>query len=144
MRIELDDGSATIRDPRKLPGRLAEMIEDAQLSFMATEAGTYLTDETKSVEFQAMSPAKQMALVGVEGVHKFRDLNYMILTCYVTEWTYDGVVQEVSRPAFEEVPQDFTRILGSRIGDVIKATGGPKVDTTPSTDMATPSVPSNT
>jgi len=143
MRVEFDGGWANIRDPRKLPGRLSESIEDVQISLMATKAGEHLTDEAKSEEFQSLPPVQQMRIVGVEGFQAFRELMYVTVCAYVTGWEYEGVSQPPTREAFAEVPAPVTKTISDKIGEVVKATGGTTVNTEPTPDMATPSVPSS-
>lgn len=144
-----EDGSikATIRDPRKVPGYLADELEDVQVALMMTPAGEALGSPEQSDVFQELNPGAQMRLVGLDGMRAFRELVYATLVAHVESWSYEGIEQEVSRDAFSKVPGPDRKALSDKVGEIIKATGGMKVDVTPpkpgELDTNTPSGPSS-
>jgi hypothetical protein len=141
MRIELDDGAwADIRDPRKLTGRQTELLEDAQFDLMATPAGQHLADEGASEAFQSMSPGQQMNLVGPEGLRAFRTLQRATVLAYVSAWSFGPTV--TLDVLLDEVPVDVAKAIGDRVGEIVKATGGPKLDTRVDMSTDSPTVPS--
>jgi hypothetical protein len=122
---------ATIRDPRKLSGKLSDALEDVQMQLMLTPAGEVMGDKAGAVAFQELSPGAQMRQVGMEGMAAFRELTYATLVAYVESWTYDGVEQEVTRGAFEAIPHVDRKALTDKVGVIVDATGGgPRVDVT--------------
>lgn len=142
MRVDLTDGAwADIRDPRKLTGRQSELLEDAQFDLMATPAGQHLSDESESEKFQSMSAGQQMNLVGPEGLRAFRTLQRATVLAYVSAWSYGPTV--TLDVLLDEVPMEDAKTIGDRIGDVVKATGGPKLNAAPTRDTEGPTTPSS-
>jgi len=141
MRIELDEGAwAEIRDPRKLTGRQTELVEDAQFDLMATPAAGALSDEAAAENFQKLPPGAQMNMVGVDGMRAFRNVKRATVLAYVSAWSYGEVTLNVM---LDLVPTDVIGVIGDKVGEVVKATGGPKVNTEPTAGPEAPSSPSS-
>lgn len=118
---------AVIRDPRKLPGRLADELEDVQMALMLTQAGEAMGSQADADAFQELAPAQQMRLIGIDGMRAFRALTYATLAAYVESWSFDGVEQPVTREAFEAIPVGDRNALTDQVGVIVNATGGTRV-----------------
>lgn len=139
MRIDVDDGWAEVRDPRKIPDRLTETIEDAQFRLMETPAADHLADEASAAAFQDRPPAEQMRLVGRDGMHAMNELKRATILAHVTEWSFG----DVSRDVLTELPRSTVDALAEKIGAITTATGGPHLNTDVDPDPTSPSSPSS-
>lgn len=128
---EGDSIKASIRDPRKLPGYLADELEDVQIALMMTPAGEVMGTKEEAAAFQELGNAAQMRAVGPAGVTAFRDLVYATLCAYVESWTYEGVEQACTREAFAAIPSLDRKALSDKVGVIIEATGGSQLPVVP-------------
>jgi hypothetical protein len=139
VRIDVDGGWANIRDPRKLPGRLAELVEDAQFALIETPGGEAFSDEARAKEIQGMPAGAQMRAIGLESMRALRELKRVNVLAYVDEWSFGAVTRDV----LLDLPDLVLNAIAEKVGEVVKATGGPRVDVEPTPDAASPSMPSN-
>lgn len=132
-----EDNWADIRDPRKLPERLSAMVEDAQFALMDIPGMDAFIDEDAQETLQQMTPAEQMRAIGRDGFKLMRELKYANVIAYVQAWSF-GPVDEAT---MLEVPGVDLNALMDEIGKIIRATGGPHIDTSPNPAPDSPTVP---
>lgn len=138
MRVNFgDDSWADIRDPRKLPERLSALVEDAQFALMDIPGMAAFMDEADQEHLQAMSPGEQMRAIGRDGFKLMRELKYANVRAYVQAWSY-GAVDDTT---MLDVPGVELTALMDEIGKIIKATGGPHIDTSPNPAPDSPTAP---
>jgi len=134
-----EDGWALIRDPRTLTERLSARIEDAQFRLMDLPIMKEFTNAADAERIQSLPPGEQMRLIGPDGFQRMREVKWTTILVYVTEWSYGEVTEDV---LMDEVPSYVVNLLSEEIGNVIKATGGPNLDTSVNPDPASPTRPS--
>jgi 6-phosphogluconate dehydrogenase (decarboxylating) len=123
-----EDGWAMIRDPRKLTERLSARIEDAQFELMSVPAVAQLISDQgaeAAEDIQSKSAAEQMSLIGAQGFRLMRNVKYATILAYVESWSFGDVTEDV----LLDLTATEVNELSEEIGKVIKAVGGPKLDT---------------
>jgi hypothetical protein len=136
MKVDLPDGnSATLRDPRTMPSKFADIIADAQTDVLFSGAGEVFggakdkaTAKALQDEFDALSAAEQMRRFGRDGVKALRDYSRAVVLALVAEWSFGPVDQETLT---DVVPSDALTLLEAECTKVMNATGGTGLDTNP-------------
>lgn len=140
MKVELPDGAwADIRDPRKLSERLTAQLEDAQLALVELPAAQQFATPEDFEKIQDLPPFEQIKLVGRDGFKVLREMKWTSILVYVTEWSFGAVTRDV---LLDDVPSSAAGVLSQEIEKIIKATGGPHLNTEPSPDSQSPMPPS--
>ncbi len=136
MRVDLsEDAWADIRDPRKLNELQTAELEDAQFDAIA--------HMPPGVDFEATqdaNPVEVARLVGRDGARAMRQMKWTTILVYVSQWSFGAVTLDVLQT---ELPSPVVTELFDAIGKIIRATGGPKLNTEPNPDPASPTLPSS-
>lgn len=140
MRVEVEGGWADIRDPRKLTEAQSEPMDDAQYELLSVPgAAAFMEDAAAAENIQTLPKGQQIAAIGAEGFKALRNLRRQTVLAYVAAWSAGDVVDMAT---LMQQPVTFVTGIENEITKVVKATGGPRVDTSPNPDPASPTVPS--
>ncbi len=136
MKHTLEDGGwVVIRDPRKLSERLAEKLEDAQFALMELPAAQQFQNEDSIEALQDAKPVDQIRLIGRDGFRVLRNLKRTSVLVYVESWSFGDSVNEET---ILELPAAIVTEIYNQIGIIVKATGGPGLNTDASPDPESP------
>lgn len=134
MRVQLSDGWADIRDPRKLTERQTGALEDAQFEALAA-----MPPGLDFEKVQDMNPVDMARTVGAGGARAMRQMKRTLLLTYVSAWSFGDVTEDV---LLDEVPSYLVAELTMEVEKVVRATGGPRVNVEPNPDPVSPILPS--
>lgn len=136
MKVQLpDDAWADIRDPRKLNELQTAEMEDAQFDALAhLPAGI---DPEKAQDLPQIDMVRHL---GRDGAKAMREMKWTTILVYVSEWSFGEVSRDV---LLQQIPSGTVTALFDEISKVVRATGGPRLNTEVDPDPASPTLPLN-